>query len=413
MKNYKLFGILILITLCSDVGYTQDILTQVEGDVEIIGKIELHEKLDTSIVIIGYKAGRESQTIVSGGGDIRTTLVGSNSGEHLVDGSNNSIYGYGAARFSELMHSNSFFGSQAGQRSGGDSNSFFGAFSGLENENTTRNSFFGANSGQRNTTGSSNAFFGYAAGSNNSSASDNTFIGGLAGIWNRLGERNTFVGAVSGIPLALPDVNNAIGLGYASTVECDFCAAIGGEGPFAVKVGIGESSPSSVLHLVQQQPNSSGGVRLTLPGAGSWNMYLNDDRMLNFALDGNRLGFIDDTSGDYMATSDARLKENIRRVETVLDNVLALEPVYYTYKRNLSDKPETLGFLAQDVEKLFPSVVSDSKEGLGISYAKIGVIAVKAIQEQQNIILEQRALIESLSERLTNTEEELKKLSDR
>ena len=76
----------------------------------------------------------------------------------------------------------------------------------------------------------------------------------------------------------------------------------------------------------------------------------------------------------------------------------------------------SFGLIAQNVNEYFPEIVSanidkDGKRLLGISYAKTGVLAIKAIQEQQEIIETQQKRIDAqqeINESQQKTIEELK-----
>jgi hypothetical protein len=70
-----------------------------------------------------------------------------------------------------------------------------------------------------------------------------------------------------------------------------------------------------------------------------------------------------------------------------LDKLILLQPKTYHYIANSDANRYSWGFLAQDVEKLFPDFVYSSENGMkGIAYCNFSVIAVKAIQEQQEQI---------------------------
>ena len=76
------------------------------------------------------------------------------------------------------------------------------------------------------------------------------------------------------------------------------------------------------------------------------------------------------------------------------------------YSNNYLDSKDTdrrvLGFMAQDVQPFFPELVYQrydrdiTKPLLTMDYSGFGVIAVKAIQEQQKIIETQNEKIKSL-----------------
>ena len=91
-------------------------------------------------------------------------------------------------------------------------------------------------------------------------------------------------------------------------------------------------------------------------------------------------------SGDFNDTSDVALKENIVDLPSSLDNVLKLRPVRFNRKRNGECKN---GFIAQEVEKIFPKDVVgidwDEKKphnpGKAINTTGLVAQLTKAIQE--------------------------------
>ena len=96
-------------------------------------------------------------------------------------------------------------------------------------------------------------------------------------------------------------------------------------------------------------------------------------------------------------------------MDQVLDKLLLLQPKTYHYIASSDANRYSWGFLAQDVEKLFPDFVFSSENGMkGIAYSNFSVIAVKAIQEQQQIIDEQKQKIDQQQQQI---EQILKELS--
>jgi hypothetical protein len=75
----------------------------------------------------------------------------------------------------------------------------------------------------------------------------------------------------------------------------------------------------------------------------------------------------------------------------------------YNYIFDQDKKPE-IGFIAQDVEKQFPQLVNQMDGYLGVNYSGFSVLAIKAIQEQQEIIEKQQSVIDQLLERVTKLE---------
>jgi hypothetical protein len=104
-------------------------------------------------------------------------------------------------------------------------------------------------------------------------------------------------------------------------------------------------------------------------------------------------------SGDIIAnsiagSSDARFKTNVRSISSPLEKVKSLRGVYFNWdqksfpNKDFSDKTE-LGFIAQEVEKVLPEVVSKDnspEEYRSVKYDKVVALLVEAIKEQQKQI---------------------------
>jgi len=100
-------------------------------------------------------------------------------------------------------------------------------------------------------------------------------------------------------------------------------------------------------------------------------------------------------AGPTIQSSDRRLKNDINEIEYGLDEVLRLDPVSYRWKSK-PDQGRKLGLIAQDVQDVIPEVVyaPDAPDGmLGMNYAELVPILIKAIQEQQRQIDELRAQV--------------------
>jgi hypothetical protein len=89
-------------------------------------------------------------------------------------------------------------------------------------------------------------------------------------------------------------------------------------------------------------------------------------------------------SGDVTAYSDVRIKENILNITDPLSKVLRLRGVLYN-RTDIEDKSTKIGFIAQEVEKIVPEVVTYDKtsDKYGVSYGNITALLVEAIKEQQ------------------------------
>jgi hypothetical protein len=132
-------------------------------------------------------------------------------------------------------------------------------------------------------------------------------------------------------------------------------------------------------------------------------------------------------TGTLTDVSDQRLKTNIQPMPEVLKKVLSLRPTTFFYKTkeySFMQLPEEkqLGLIAQEVEEVFPEVVTDNihpgvtdKDGKaiqfpveykGIDYTILVPVLIKAIQEQQALIAAQDSSLADLKAELA----ELRKL---
>lgn len=137
---------------------------------------------------------------------------------------------------------------------------------------------------------------------------------------------------------------------------------------------------------------------LTLKSTGNYLLYVegqNAGASLN--IESNHAGFNDTTNTDillvvygsarfnqaqalqFIYTSDRSLKKNIRPIENPLDRVLQLKG--YNFEM-IKDNSTSIGFVAQDVQKVFPEVVMPIADGkLGVDYGKLIAPVVEAVRE--------------------------------
>jgi hypothetical protein len=108
----------------------------------------------------------------------------------------------------------------------------------------------------------------------------------------------------------------------------------------------------------------------------------------------------------YVTTSDYRLKDNILPMTGALATVQALKPVTYKWKQDGSDGQ---GFIAHELAEVVPDCVSGEKDAVdedgnikpqGIDTSFLVATLTAAIQEQQTIINDLKARIETLEAKL-------------
>ncbi|MBX2890413.1 MAG: tail fiber domain-containing protein [Saprospiraceae bacterium] len=115
--------------------------------------------------------------------------------------------------------------------------------------------------------------------------------------------------------------------------------------------------------------------------------------------------------------SDRRLKKEIAAIPMgILNKIMQLQPVSYYYTAEQDMKKRSLGFIAQEVESLFPELVGESqgRDGqtnyLSLNYAGFGILAIKAIQEQQQQIDSLKSENEALRKQMEKFEARLQQL---
>ena len=107
-------------------------------------------------------------------------------------------------------------------------------------------------------------------------------------------------------------------------------------------------------------------------------------------------------AGDWLANSDARLKKDIKQMDskTVLDKMLALKGITYYWNDTVtgSKRPTQLqyGFTAQNIQEVFPILVEEDNLGyLQTAYGTYDAMYVESMRALQQQIDAQQAIIEA------------------
>jgi len=85
-------------------------------------------------------------------------------------------------------------------------------------------------------------------------------------------------------------------------------------------------------------------------------------------------------TGDVVAYSDAKLKTNVHTIKNALDTVQKLRGVTFT---RIDDNRNSIGVIAQEVQKVLPEVVNNDGDTLGVAYGNMVGLLIEAIKEQQ------------------------------
>ncbi len=151
--------------------------------------------------------------------------------------------------------------------------------------------------------------------------------------------------------------------------------------PNGGKVGVGTASPDGKLTV----KTTEAGLGLQRD-FGTWWIDPTSTGVVNFFKNTTLLAYFSyDNGGDWVALSDARMKENISPLTPVMDRVMQLNLYIYSFKHDPAHKRD-IGVLAQETLPLFPEVVSYADDQYGVCYDQLTVIAIKGIQEQQDRI---------------------------
>ncbi len=178
------------------------------------------------------------------------------------------------------------------------------------------------------------------------------------------------------------------------------------------RIGTGSQgyfTPSTDFHLKHASgPSSSatGGLSIENTGSSRWQFWVNDDGNFYLYADGAFQGAFSNGTGDYNPLSDAKAKKNISHLSSVLNRVMQLKPSSYQMKSQSDDAEYQLGFIAQEVKELFPENVRYLKDldKHIIMYKGMSVLAIKAVQEQQDEIEKLKADNIALLDRIVRLE---------
>ncbi|WP_413568286.1 tail fiber domain-containing protein [Bdellovibrio sp. HCB117] len=160
--------------------------------------------------------------------------------------------------------------------------------------------------------------------------------------------------------------------------------------PAAGFVGLGTVNPLAHLHITSA--NSYAAIMLGNDG-GSNNIHMTHEVDGTFALFNGTVGagttLLSITSagngwlkGTLTQASDVRLKKDIQTMPEELNKILQIRPVTYHWKEESRSKDKQIGFIAQEVEKIYPELVQNNRDGnKSVAYSNFVAPIIKALQE--------------------------------
>lgn len=127
--------------------------------------------------------------------------------------------------------------------------------------------------------------------------------------------------------------------------------------------------------MIKTSSTSSGVFAMTIDDSANANIF-------NFRCDGSAYN----KTGTWGTISDKNLKENIVDATPKLDDLMALKVRNFNFKSDES-KTKQIGFVAQEMESVFPGLIAEDSEGYkSVKTTVLIPMLVKAIQEQQSLI---------------------------
>jgi hypothetical protein len=126
------------------------------------------------------------------------------------------------------------------------------------------------------------------------------------------------------------------------------------------------NSAGDIWRIGMQNENNDGDMSFHYHDGSSWDY----------------IAYLDPTNDVWYEDSDRRKKKNIETMGPVLERLRQLEPVRFNLTKHEDGQTKKLGFIAQDVQKLFPDIIINTHDDyLGLNYHDFGVISVQAIQD--------------------------------
>ena len=166
----------------------------------------------------------------------------------------------------------------------------------------------------------------------------------------------------------------------------------------STELGYLDGVSSAVQTQLNSKLSSSGNIttggNIIIPDSGTVGSSTDNDAM-TIASNGN-VTFSQDltVSGDITVSSDQRLKSNIKSLGSTISKLMQIDGKTYTIKNNGIEK---IGILAQEVQKVFPELVSeDDNEMLAVNYQGLVPVLINALKEQDEKINRLEILVETL-----------------
>lgn len=418
MKKYILFLGIVLINWAS---FAQiNVINAVDGSMTVTpkgirGKLPTDQSQDTENVVLGdgaLKSNTKANRNVAIGRNTLSTQSFSNSNTayatdnvaignnalatnnptSTANGSKNVAVGSSALQFNTTGLNNTGIGFGALYlNSTGSQNTALGTTALNINTFGSNNSAVGYLTLRTNTLGSGNSAFGREALRANAIGNNNVAIGGDA-LFGSIGDNNTAIGYQSGY---ITQGYRNVFIGYKAGYSYNNSDML-----------IIENSDAQKGIIVGNFVTNKLGINYTLSEI--------DARDETLQVDGD--AFKSTGSGNWIVPSDRRLKKNIEYLnsEAMLQKIVALKGVTYNWLDPKRGTEKMYGFIAQELQTVFPENVKENKSGyLSASYGAFDPMLVESIkaleqrgrtlQSEQNTLKAELTDIENRLSQIENT----------
>jgi hypothetical protein len=381
-------------------------------------------------------------------------FFGANSGTENLTGIFNSFFGAFSGQLT-TGSSNSFFGQRAGQMTeAGNNNTFLGASAGDTNAAGSNNTIIGFNAdlatdslsnaaaigSQALVERSNSLVLGSISGVNG--ATENTTVGigttkpfatldlerqfialtttPILGLTTYGGEGGNFFGTPSigtkaaggtrAAPAAIQDNNSLFTIKVDGYTGSGF-SNNGGQGRIVFSATEDWSTTAhgtEMLFFTTPNGSTSAATQMRIEnngnvgiGISSATRKLDVNGILRVGSTTGTIGCVEDRDGTVIAgscSSDLRFKKNITSIGNLLHNFSKLRPVNFFWRSDeFADRHfgsrQSYGLIAQEVEKLFPELVSTDEQGYKVvNYSRLPLLTIQAVKElkQENDVLKAR-----------------------
>jgi hypothetical protein len=258
-------------------------------------------------------------------------------------------------------------------------------------------------------TGINNIAIGINSLSSNTTGGSNVAIGVQAGQQNYM-SNNTFLGTSADILSTGTNIQNSTALGYEAKIDASYQIVLGTTAEFVCipsnrGLSIGKkTAPTNALDVFGSINFSgnlyqNGSIFVSGSGGGSGTSNsITGDFFVSGDISGNgNLDITGDISGNgdlfvrgsveassYNATSDYRIKDNVRNLDEQ-DTIRNLRPVKYLNKQT---NKQDFGLIAHELQSEYPDLVSGEKDGQelqSVNYIGLISVLIKEVQELKRI----------------------------